>query len=250
MDCKKVKEQLPLYMDEQLDEKAQEEIRAHLDSCDDCQLVLHQLCKMADHLGQIPHPEIPKEFSLRFRRALKEEILLGQKESLEGHEVKSSSRWWKRWSVVAAVFLVGILSIYGFNQDNGVPEQFNNPQQGTILSIERDLGELPEEEVRIKEGSQPSMKDTEREEVDFAGENSDDLFAMAGTMNEEKTWQEVQGTPEEEIYYLEVLQQRENRNFVVKNSFKDEEETWHFLIRFEEETLSYEGKDGEIWISE
>ncbi|NCC45275.1 MAG: hypothetical protein EOM18_17205, partial [Clostridia bacterium] len=137
MECRKIQEQLALYRDEILDKAELENIRTHLASCDECQLYLDQLNKISAELAALPEPQIPAEFLPGFRKALREEMLSDRNETMEKDKKPVRplfSTGWKKWSMVAAVFVVGMISIYGLQQDGDGMNPRGFPEDSTILS--------------------------------------------------------------------------------------------------------------------
>ncbi len=135
-------------------------------------------------------------------------------------------------------------------QNGDMLNPVGSPEDSTILSMEEEP-EKYQEETRAPQNREEGMvKDSEGVPVEGFEEDPGDVIAIAGMENERAEWDEVQGTPEEENYYLDVLKSQDTREFTVENSFRDEEGVWHFLVQYDEETLFYEGKDGELWISE
>jgi hypothetical protein len=253
MECRKIQEQLALYRDEILDKAELENIRTHLASCDECQLYLDQLNKISAELTALPEPQIPAEFLPVFRHALREEMRSDHNETMENDKNPVRplfSGGWKKWSMVAAVFVVGIISIYGLQQNGDMLNPAGFPEDSTILSMEEEPEKHQEETGAPQSRAEGMVKDTEGVPVEGFEEQPGDVMAIAGMENEPEDWDGVKGTPEEENYYLEVLKRQDGRDFTIENSFKDEEGVWHFLVQYDEEALYYEGKDGEIWISE
>jgi hypothetical protein len=252
MECRKIREQLALYKDEVLDREELENIRTHLASCHECQLYLDQLNKISTELAALPEPQVPEEFLPGFRKALREEMLSDRNETMEKDKKPVRplfSTGWKKWSMVAAVFVVGMISIYGLQQDGDGMNPRGFPEDSTILSMEEEQAKYPEETRDPQSRSEGMVKDTEGVPAEGFEEEPGDVMAIAGMENEPENWDGVKGTPEEENYYLEVLKRQDGRDFTIENSFKDEEGVWHFLVQYDEETLVYKGKDGELWIS-
>ncbi|MBN1560253.1 zf-HC2 domain-containing protein [candidate division KSB1 bacterium] len=50
MNCRQIRKKLSPYIDEQLDSRRQEQVRDHLQSCQNCSTVLHQLEQLEDLL--------------------------------------------------------------------------------------------------------------------------------------------------------------------------------------------------------
>lgn len=253
MECRKIQQQLALYKDEVLDREELENIRTHLASCHECQLYLDQLNKISTELAALPEPQVPEEFLPGFRKALREEMRSDRNETMEKDKKPVRplfSTGWKKWSMVAAVFVVGMISIYGLQQDGDGMNPRGFPEDSTILSMEEEQAKYPEETRDPQSRSEGMVKDTEGVPAEGFEEEPGDVMAIAGMENEPENWDGVKGTPEEENYYLEVLKRQDGRDFTIENSFKDEEGVWHFLVQYDEEALYYEGKDGELWISE
>jgi anti-sigma factor RsiW len=118
MDCAHVSELLSPYIDDMLDETQTRALRSHLSVCAVCEEEYAQLTRMREALLNLPEPPLPAAFDLRLRQAvarLSEETRSGA--DGPAREARARSRRRRRLlSSVAAVFAIGLLSLFAYNR--------------------------------------------------------------------------------------------------------------------------------------
>lgn len=103
MTCKFDKEKIYSYMDGELNEEGMRETEAHLKTCLECRALHDELTAVKDMLSGAPELDLPEGY---------EQDLHDRLTAATG-AVKRQAFNWKRWSAVAAVFMVAFLS-YNF----------------------------------------------------------------------------------------------------------------------------------------
>lgn len=106
MTCDKVREIMSYYLDKTLQLDEMEAMGHHLLNCRECRAEAEQLEEIIGLLHRVPQTPVPDRFELEWKRAIKKEIL----------EPKSKGRGrgkppWKAMSGIAAVLVVGVLSL-------------------------------------------------------------------------------------------------------------------------------------------
>ena len=118
MNCVEVRELLPLYIDHMLEDNQMIEIEDHLSACDACTQAYEELLQMLSLLSTIDDVPLPEEFDLRLHEALKKEV----EEKKNAVVVPIKNAQWKKWrkiSSIAAVFVVGLFTVFLYNNVNG-----------------------------------------------------------------------------------------------------------------------------------
>ena len=101
MNCNDIRELMSLDIDNLLTNEEKDEFERHLSQCDQCKIEYKELIKTVEMLNHIPMKELPKDFNVELRKELEKQK---QKRSI-------TSINWKKYGVVAAVFLIGIVSV-------------------------------------------------------------------------------------------------------------------------------------------
>lgn len=99
MNCNDIKNNISLYIDEQLEPDELEEIRMHLNSCRSCFNEYEQLIINRDTLNKIPYLPLPAGFQESLHDRLMNEKKI------------DNTKMWKRYSLIAALFLIGLVSV-------------------------------------------------------------------------------------------------------------------------------------------
>jgi hypothetical protein len=114
-----------------LDEAQTHALRLHWETCAACETERAQLARIREALLRVPEPPLPAEFDAGLRRAL-----ASLSESAPADTVRNargarafSGRRLRLWSSVAAVFAIGLLSLFAYN--NTVGQRFDlTPSSG------------------------------------------------------------------------------------------------------------------------
>lgn len=71
MDCQEMFEGLSEYIDDELSEETCREIRRHLETCENCQVVINTLKKTVSLYHAIPPEELPGDVRLRLHKIIR-----------------------------------------------------------------------------------------------------------------------------------------------------------------------------------
>jgi hypothetical protein len=124
-DCAHAAELLSPYIDGMLDETQARALRLHLDACAACGTEYAQLARMREALLGLPEVPLPAEFDARLRRALATRIESAPAEP-DPPARGFSRRRLRLWSSAAAVFAIGLLSLFAYNNLSGTPFEFGS----------------------------------------------------------------------------------------------------------------------------
>ncbi|MDR2771777.1 MAG: zf-HC2 domain-containing protein [Clostridiales Family XIII bacterium] len=119
MDCNCALELLSPYVDDLLDEAEAGALRSHLDACAACGEACAQLLRIREALLSIPDVPLPEGFDERLRQALarsSEEAPAGAADRLSRAAKTRSRRNRRLWSSAAAVFAIGLLSLFVYSR--------------------------------------------------------------------------------------------------------------------------------------
>lgn len=207
MKCEEIRELLSLSIDQMLDDKEQKDVEEHLSVCEACQNEYQDLLEIHLLLSSMEPIPVPEEFQLRLKQALKEE----KKRMLPvGGMVQSifSSRRYKMVASIAAVFVVGVLTLgvyqdvlgdmankLGFESQSGTEqaapgdEEFNlyGTLESNPLDDSADVGSLSEnnenrnQQLSLPEG-QANQSDEQKQMKLYKGTDS------ASTSNREEAF--------------------------------------------------------------
>lgn len=117
MDCNMVRDNLSLYMDNELDEEEKALLEEHINACPECKKELEDYKKIQDVLRQLPDEELPVGYCKRLHNLLKAETN-NEAPKLEDNQQtkvvsiikKNKFRWVKYGSLAAALALIVIVS--------------------------------------------------------------------------------------------------------------------------------------------
>lgn len=145
MKCDEMQELLSLYIDNQLEESEVKAVEEHLSACSACKREYDELKEMTDFLGQAATVPVPDTFSLRLKKALKEEKQSMIDAGIIARGVTSKKNRWRVIASVAAVFMVGVLS-FGFYDDvlGTLTDQFRGQDQAGTAQTEKSYGAISE----------------------------------------------------------------------------------------------------------
>ncbi len=116
MDCEKAQEHMSLYVDEQLSKKEIEELESHISSCASCRIQFNYLLDIIDNLKSLPQLELPPNFHNELINNINNIDNNVKIEKIKNKRFKFEFNKWKKYStIVAACFVVVILSILGLN---------------------------------------------------------------------------------------------------------------------------------------
>lgn len=113
MDCEKAFEWMSIYLDKQLDKDSSEKLMEHIEHCEHCKKEFELLKSMIERLNNIPLVELPQgyheELMKKIQEIPKETVIqypTGNKEKRKKKE-EDKKKWnWKKYSAIAAGFLI------------------------------------------------------------------------------------------------------------------------------------------------
>ena len=70
-DCEKIREFIPLYIEQELSAKETEFIQKHLENCEECQKEYAFFASVLKNLSSMPEPELPKDFHVNLMRKVR-----------------------------------------------------------------------------------------------------------------------------------------------------------------------------------
>lgn len=73
-DCRKIKELLPDYLDQTLQEEVCEHLKAHLAECDDCRIFIKTVETTIVLYKHCPESDVPEEVRIDLRQSLRARI--------------------------------------------------------------------------------------------------------------------------------------------------------------------------------
>ena len=136
MKCEKVKDKLSLYIDNQLDLAESEQIKEHLNECEECRLYYNKLLSLGEMVDSFELHDNDE-----YWESQKDKVLdhIEQAESERITDVKTGrnrGKMYKLLAVAASIALVAIVSIYESKDIKRVPNLFEdkNPHPGIIMA--------------------------------------------------------------------------------------------------------------------
>ncbi|QIB28151.1 DUF4349 domain-containing protein [Caloranaerobacter azorensis] len=112
MDCKSFEEKISLYIDDMLDEAEKDELELHLKKCNKCRILFENINSIVNYAKDCEEIELPEDFNEKLKIRLK-----------EVEKPKSYKNRFKILSMIAATFLVLIISISIFTSNNSKIEE-------------------------------------------------------------------------------------------------------------------------------
>ncbi|MBQ3123146.1 MAG: zf-HC2 domain-containing protein [Firmicutes bacterium] len=160
MNCKQVRENLSLYIDNLIDEEEAVVIAAHLAECSACRKEYEELLHITEILSDIPELELPDEFDARLHAALVS--VNEERERVVIPVSRKKKSFAKRMSSIAAIFVVGIFAITMYN---------NSDQLMLDTAMESDAGNLQIEERSDTAGESYRQETSDETSVVIESEN-------------------------------------------------------------------------------
>jgi hypothetical protein len=157
MDCAHVSELLSPYIDEMLDAPQAQALRSHLETCAVCEAERALLARMREALLSIPEPPLPADFDERLRRALAsaaEASPFDSESRTDGTRARSRRAGRQRLAAVAAVFAIGTLSLFAYNNIgeahlNFTPASSGVAEDATIVASAEESSDAGDEETSV-----------------------------------------------------------------------------------------------------
>lgn len=115
MDCEKLKENIALYIDEELDEIEMKEVQQHIKQCEQCKNEFEQLLDVINDLKALPQIELPENFHNELMKRIKNESIEHTQEHNNkkfGFKAFCSRNWRMMSGLTAAACFVFV--VYGF----------------------------------------------------------------------------------------------------------------------------------------
>jgi hypothetical protein len=145
MDCARASDLLSLYIDEMLDETQAHELRLHLEECARCRAEYEQLARMRTALLGVPDIPLPDGFDEWFRQTaarMSEET----RNVADRSEVSRSRRKTRIWASAAAVFAVGLLSVFIYQNTGGGDIDSESLKDAVPASSAEETAEIAQDE--------------------------------------------------------------------------------------------------------
>ncbi|SHH88188.1 Putative zinc-finger [Caloranaerobacter azorensis DSM 13643] len=112
MDCKSFEEKISFYIDDMLDEAEKDELELHLKKCNKCRILFENINSIVNYAKDCEEIELPEDFNEKLKTRLK-----------EVEKPRSYKNRFKILSMIAATFLVVIISISIFTSNNSKIEE-------------------------------------------------------------------------------------------------------------------------------
>ena len=116
MDCHKIKQILPIYLDHELSADDHRLVEAHLRVCPDCRVEVQELEKSWEMLGELDDIKPDSQYITRFWQALDTQMPWYAKMLRDVQTVFHQRRWVPVLAGAAAIVLVGGLIRYQYLQ--------------------------------------------------------------------------------------------------------------------------------------
>lgn len=205
MNCDMVRDNLSLYMDNELDEEERALMEEHLKSCPECMKELEAYMKIRDMLRQMPDEELPKGYCKKLHNLLKtqanENVKASDKEQSNVVNIPKKNnkiRWIKYGSLAAALALIVIVSglngglnmgkssnemAYdsGYNMTGSAPAPAEVPEAATE---EYKMGSMSESEQNYGEQNYIMTAEADKNKTDVRG--TQDSVDQAGILPDER----------------------------------------------------------------
>ena len=116
MDCRKIKQLIPIFLDHELSSDDHRLVAAHLRSCPECRAEARAVEKSWEMLGELDEIKPDPQYITRFWRALDAQMPWYEKIMRDVQTVFLQRRWVPVLAGAAAIVLVGGLVRYQFFQ--------------------------------------------------------------------------------------------------------------------------------------
>lgn len=245
MDCSKIKEMIPLYMDNMLNEEEMSEITQHLQLCGDCNKVHDEISRITGKLNEIPSLTIPSEFQWKVPQNHIVEKIKKNRASDKGDKRKFLGMGWRTFSSVAAVLVLSVMLSSGVIEMGTLPPE----EPGAMMSMARsedsdkeiiwkDVQNIKDEEAYYTK----KLYDKLGPEIQIEASNKDDQglwhFSVRVDQGKYGLDQSISNLDQEDSNI-----DRETSNIDGEPSNIDQN-----IYNADQTLYKYEGKDGEIWI--
>lgn len=119
MNCNDIKDMLPLYIDEELDDKEKKLVEEHIEKCENCRKELEEYKRIIHMLQNMTEEEPPKGYCKR----LHEKLLKTNVQK----KISTRSRWVKYGSIAAAfVLVVSVIYVSSNSRMGSISKSKNN----------------------------------------------------------------------------------------------------------------------------
>ncbi len=159
MNCKEIKELMSLKIDDLLSEDEEHILNDHLANCEECKIEYDQLIDTVSALNDLEMMPLPDDF----KDTLHEKLLAEKKQS------KINKVNWRKYSAIAAIFLIGIVAVL----QTDLLEQTMN--QAGMKSADMAVEESPETPMAMKsDGTYGFSNDEISEDMPVLGETANE----------------------------------------------------------------------------
>ena len=274
MNCAQVRENISLYIDDEVDENLKQEIEEHLQNCASCVKEYDELSDVTLLLRGIPDAALPERFDGNLREAIKKEKSIARAKKNRA----------KGWGSLAAVLVIGIFSFTAYNQMGGGAPMTNSMDQFAaggaassppVVSEENisdesmDKNAKDEEPVSQTVLSIPEPPPTVTENGaaaldtasgDAAPKEVSRHLPEAGLESAENMEEYGSRDRLAAAYFFKLMAEKlSGFNYEVIDFWKDSDGIWNFEVKLYTvdehgeaytEKYIYAGQDGELWIKE
>ena len=136
MNCRKVQDSLVDFLEKNISEDVQREIKNHLSSCEVCQMELADFNKLWESLGNYPVPKVSSNFT---SSVMDKVHSLPQTKKPKEKTMKKPNSWYFIYTLAAS--LAFVIGLYVFN--------FRDPNHQTISITTNPYSPLTTEEKNI-----------------------------------------------------------------------------------------------------
>jgi len=144
MNCSKIRELIPLIVDNKLDQEQMAMVEKHLLNCGACNKELDDHRMVSGLLKDLQEVPLPEEFDALLR------------EKLKAVKRPAKTRNWIRYSSLAAIFLVGLFSIALYNDKDPVFDvKEQEPRLAAVMMAAPQEDATPQEEASQLEEAAP-----------------------------------------------------------------------------------------------
>lgn len=128
MNCENIKEKLSLYIDNMLDLNESEEIREHIENCDNCREYYNHLLKLEKMVDDFAVSDNEQHWEAQRDKVLDKIEQAESEKIIKVQSVKKRNQYYKYLAVAASIALVAFVSIYESQEFNQFNSMFNDSE--------------------------------------------------------------------------------------------------------------------------
>lgn len=116
MDCREIKELIPIYLDGELESQDHRLVAEHLLSCEACRAEAQTIEKSWEMLGELDPIEPDPNYMTRFRKRISEQTSWHEKILDDVRDIFANRRFVPALAAAGIIFFISILATYQFMQ--------------------------------------------------------------------------------------------------------------------------------------